>query len=68
MNSWTINFDSYGDYYRAEAEEISDAELRERGMSAHEVLRVRSLSDVERCKAITAFLVKDALSELRSRH
>lgn len=68
MNSRTINFDSYGDYYRAVAEEISDAELRERGMSAHELLRVRSLSVVERCEAITAFLVRDSLSGLSSRH
>lgn len=68
MNSRTINFDSYGDYYRAVAEEISDAELRERGMSAHEVLRVRRLSDFERSEAITAFLVRDSLSGLSSRH
>lgn len=67
MNSRTIHFDSYGDFYRAVAEEISDAELRERGMSAHEVLRVRRLSDFERCEAITAFLVRDSLSGLRSR-
>ncbi|PFG63731.1 hypothetical protein AXZ77_2341 [Thioclava sp. ES.031] len=68
MNSRTVNFDSYGDYYRAVAEEISDAELRERGMSAHELLRVRRLNDFERCEAITAFLVRDSLSGLSSRH
>ncbi|WP_146194490.1 hypothetical protein [Thioclava sp. NG1] len=68
MNDRKTNFDSYGEYYRAIAQEISDAELRERGMSAHEVLRVRSLSAVERCDVIAAFLLKDLLGGLKSQH
>lgn len=54
--------DKYGAYYRAWADKITDAELRSRGMSAHELLRVRALADEEQVSAIAAFLLRDTLS------
>ena len=45
------------EYYRRCADDISDTEFRELGMSAHELLRVRSLQQPARYEAISASML-----------